>query len=86
MGNVDSTDISVQKREQEGACWRCCSAWGETVIRVECKDGGRNATREAEVEKEKAAKEAKEKERAKLDGWEKKEPEEKDSQRELGFS
>ncbi|KAH9874904.1 hypothetical protein J1614_004392 [Plenodomus biglobosus] len=26
-------------REQNGPCYRCCSTWGETVIRIECKDG-----------------------------------------------
>ncbi|KAF2850875.1 hypothetical protein T440DRAFT_396100 [Plenodomus tracheiphilus IPT5] len=25
-------------REQNGPCYRCCSTWGETVIRIECKD------------------------------------------------
>ncbi|KAI8934509.1 hypothetical protein NX059_008209 [Plenodomus lindquistii] len=25
-------------KEQEGPCYRCCSTWGETVIKIECKN------------------------------------------------
>lgn len=78
--------MMLQKREQEGVCWRCCSTWGETVIRVECKDGGWNGTRQAEMEKEKAALKAKEEEERKKDGWEKEEKKETNPERELGFS
>ncbi|KAH7398821.1 hypothetical protein DE146DRAFT_632386 [Phaeosphaeria sp. MPI-PUGE-AT-0046c] len=74
------------KREQEGVCWRCCTTWGETVIRVECKESSGNRTRLAEIEKKKKAEEeAKEKERKK-DGWEKEEQKDTDTGRELGFS
>ena len=36
-------------REEHGVCHKCCSTWGETVIRVECQSKSKsvgNATKE----------------------------------------
>ncbi|KAF1832126.1 hypothetical protein BDW02DRAFT_21078 [Decorospora gaudefroyi] len=39
-GTVDLQCPEAFWREQQHYCFRCCSTWGETVIRVECGDAG----------------------------------------------
>ena len=55
-------------KEQVNFCYRCCTTWGETVIKIQCDEFGKNKTHTKEQEKPPVGNQ------------------EKDQQRELGFS
>jgi hypothetical protein len=86
-----------QWSEQLDFCYRCCTTWGETVIRVQCDKSYKNVTDTEKTEKKQMVKDV---EREKKQGnttiveaTKEREKEvkiavgeEKEPQRELGFS
>lgn len=92
----------VKWKEQKDFCYRCCTTWGETVIKIQCDKTYRNATVTEGKEQDEKAMSGEEKKTAgdaeknpvageekKPIAAEEKKPvagEEKDPQRELGFS
>jgi len=82
-----------QWSEQLDFCYRCCTTWGETVIRVQCDQSSRNTSasitehqRNNENASSLVGDHQKNKTIAAANKYTKVEKEEKAPQRELGFS